>query len=374
MATRDKLEKKPQEADPTKQRITELEEEIRKTPYNKATQKHIGMLKAKLAQLQDKLTAEQARKSGKKGLGFGIRKTGDATVLLVGFPSVGKSTLLNALTNADSPVADYEFTTLTVIPGMMVYNGARIQMLDIPGIITGASTGKGRGKEILSMARAADLICLMLDASKDYENQAMIIKDELNKAGFRLNQRPPDIRFQKKTTGGISITFHRPTLDGEIIKEVLHQFGLLNAELVVPKNLAVDQLVDFVAGNRVYIPFVVIVNKTDVLKRVPAGRDDMIFISAKNHENINRLKEMIWDKLCFTRIYLKRIGKEPDMEEPLIMKGNPTVSEVSKAIHKEFHDKLSHARIWGPSSKFPGQRVGVEQRLRDGDIVELHMD
>lgn len=77
-------------------------------------------------------------------------KSGDARVALIGFPSVGKSTLLNKLTNTHSEACAYEFTTLTCIPGKIEYNGANIQLLDLPGIIEGAAQGKGRGRQVLN--------------------------------------------------------------------------------------------------------------------------------------------------------------------------------------------------------------------------------
>ena len=143
------------------EKIKDIEDEIQKTPYNKATSHHIGKLKAKLSKLKEE--SIQRSSSGTKGQGFHVKKSGDATVVLVGFPSVGKSTLLNELTNAESKVGAYQFTTLDIVPGVMEYKNAKIQVFDIPGIITGASTGKGRGREILSVARTAELIVVVLD-------------------------------------------------------------------------------------------------------------------------------------------------------------------------------------------------------------------
>src|SRR3989344_6468619 len=113
-------------------KIKELEAELSKTKYNKATQGHFAVVKARIAKIRGEIEVRQ--RSAAKGTGYGIRKSGDASVALLGFPSVGKSTLLNALTSAHSKTAAYEFTTLEAIPGVMLYKGAKIQIIDIPGI------------------------------------------------------------------------------------------------------------------------------------------------------------------------------------------------------------------------------------------------
>ena len=341
--------------------IKEIEDEIHKTPYNKATQKHIGMLKAKLA----KLKASSGQKGG-GGLGYAVRKQGDATVILVGFPSVGKSTLLNRLTNAESKVAAYEFTTLTVIPGMLELNGARIQVLDVPGLIEYAASGKGRGREVLSVLRSADLLIIIV-SGQESEKQKRIIEDELYQAGFRLNQQPPDVKVLRKSSGGVRIEMARNSqLSQETVREILSEFRVLNADVVIRENLSIDQLVDCLARNRVYVPVLFVANKADLF----SFSGDYLKISAMKNEGVQDLKELIWKKLEMKRIFLKKPGKPPDMVEPLIIRGPVKVHDICLQLNLLKHFRF--AKIWGPSSRFPGQKVGLEQKLADRDIVEVH--
>ena len=125
------------------EKIKAIQDEMARTQINKATEHHLGLLKAKIAKLKREQEDNAAKKSGMKQDGFDVRRTGDATVVFIGLPSVGKSTLLNKLTGAKSAVGAFQFTTLTVVPGMMEYRGAKIQVLDLPGIIKEHPQEKG---------------------------------------------------------------------------------------------------------------------------------------------------------------------------------------------------------------------------------------
>ncbi|ADP76979.1 small GTP-binding protein [Methanothermus fervidus DSM 2088] len=349
--------------------IKELEEEIRRTPYNKATARHIGRLKARIAKLRE----EASKKSGKsKGKGFLIKKTGDATVVLVGFPSVGKSTLLNKLTNAESKVGNYQFTTLNIVPGMLEYKGAKIQIFDIPGIIKGASEGKGRGREVLSSVRAADLIVVVMDVfNLDYDT----IINELRNVDIRPGEKPPDIRIKKKERGGINI-YSTNKVDEEVVRSILREYNIYSADVIIREKFDVDRFIDAIAGNRTYIPVLKVVNKIDLvnkeyLKHVKSKFPDAILVSAKNNLNIDKLKEEIFKNLNLIRIYTKKPGKDPNYKEPLIMRKGCTIEDVCKKLHKSFLEDFRYARVWGKSAKFNGQKVGLEHVLEDGDIVQI---
>ncbi len=224
--------------------IRVLEEEIQRTPYNKATSKHIGRVKAKIARLKDE-AVQRAMKSAGGGEGYSVKKSGDATVVLVGFPSTGKSTLLNTLTGTQSEVAAYAFTTLTVVPGAMEHRGAKIQILDIPGLIAGAAMGKGRGKEVIGVVRSADMIVVLVDVFNS--SHVDVLMREFYDAGIRINKPRPDITIKKTSQGGIRVhAVGALDLEVDEIRSILGENKMMNAEILIRGNATQDEVIDVV--------------------------------------------------------------------------------------------------------------------------------
>jgi len=358
--------------------IQEFEKELSTTKYNKRTQHHIGLVKAKIAALKDKKQVREKQK--KAGIGYTIRKSGDATAVFLGFPSVGKSTLLNGLTNAKSEVAEYDFTTLGVIPGMLEYNNTKIQLLDVPGIVEGAASGRGKGREVLSVIRGIDLIVVVLDVT--HPGHRDIILREVNEAGIRLNQKKPDVKITKTAKNGIRIgkTVPLKMLDDPTIKDILKEFRINNADVLIRDRIDVDQLIDAIEGNKAYIPGIVVLNKIDLadpqkLEELKRAIKPDIIVSAKNKLNLEQLKEMIFKRIGFVRVYMKEQSKEPDMTMPAVLFEGATLHELCRKIHTSFINRFRFARIWGKSVKFPGQKiVKLSHQLKDDDVVELHLN
>ncbi len=358
--------------------IKDIEDEIFNTQKNKATEHHIGKLKAKIAKLKEQI--EKRQSGGGKGKGFSVKKSGDATIGLIGYPSIGKSTLLNILTQADSEVGTYEFTTLDVIPGMLKYEGANIQILDLPGIITGAAKGKGRGKEVLAAARTVDLIIFMLDAAKPLA-QLNQMKQELYNAGIRINESKPRVIITKTKQGGITI--HTPIKQTHISTKTLYSIAseyVTNADIIIRENITEDRFIDAFMNNRTYLPAITVINKIDMgsKKQVQKAQQQLIKndwsvypISAKKQNGLETLKKGIYNNLRLIKIYMKPQGKKPDYSEPLILKKGDTVETVCKQIHRDFKEKFRYAQVWGTSGKYPGQKVGLDHELADEDLLTV---
>lgn len=363
------------------EQIKALEEEILKTQKNKATEFHIGKLKAKIAALRQEQEKREALGGG-GGLSFAVKKSGNATVGLVGLPSVGKSTILNAVTGTTrSETAAYAFTTLTVIPGMLKHRFADIQVLDMPGIIAGAHLNKGRGREVIAAARNSDLILLTLDAKQAKQHLPIILR-ELEQSAIRVNRRPKDIAIHRAMSGGIQVHFtgKQPHMTAEQVADIVKEFRFVNADVVVREPIIPDDLVDHLAGNRVYIPAVCLVNKVDLVGPeayaeleawLKTQGFDAIPMVANKGLGVAQAKDFIYENLRFIHVFLKPRGKEPDLEVPLVVKGGTDVGMVCDMLHREFRKKFRFAHVWGKSAKFPGQTVGIDHRLADQDVLTI---
>lgn len=356
------------------EKIKELEDLIANSQYNKRTQKAIGMYKAQLAKLKEK----SGKSGGGKTDGFAVRKTGDGTVVLLGFPSVGKSTLLNGLTGAESETGAYAFTTLSVIPGVMEYKHAKIQILDVPGVVHGAASGRGRGTEVFSVLRSADLILILIDVNFPEHYKALL--REVYESGIRINKEKPDVKIKKTAKDGIKIskTLRLSSLDDETIEGVLRTFRINNADVLIRTDITVDELIDCIEGNKQYVPAITVLNKIDSLpnekvNKIAKELNADLLISAKNKDHLEELRDLIFDKLDLIRIYMKEPGKNADMEVPLIMFRDCTIGQVCSKLHKDFLSKFKFARVWGKSAKFPGQKLSAKHKLKDKDVLEVHL-
>ena len=359
------------------EKIKAIQDEMARTQINKATEHHLGLLKAKIAKLKREQEDNVVKKSGAKTDGFDVRRSGDATVVFIGLPSVGKSTLLNKLTDAQSAVGAFQFTTLTVVPGMMEYRGAKIQILDLPGIIKGASTGKGLGKRILSVARSADLVLLVLDVFQPYHEDVLVT--ELGNIGIRLNTLPPNITIEKSAMGGIAIAqqVKLTKISEKHLKDLLHIYGIISARVVIREDVTSEQVADHIAGNISYSKALTILNKIDLVDKQFLNnlktkiKSDVIEVSANSDINIDLLKEKIYEKLKFIRIYMRPKGGETDFKEPLIAREGDSVEDVCNKLHRSMKKQFRYGMIWGKSVKFGGQRVGLNHILLDEDVLTI---
>lgn len=360
------------------EKIRLLEEEIRKTKINKATESHVGRIKAKIARLKREQQEKVMGGSGGKGDGYDVKKGGDSSVALIGLPSVGKSTLLNQLTGQHiSEVGSYKFTTLQAIPGVMHYEGASIQIIDLPGIISGASKGKGRGKQVLGVSRNSDLILIILDVFKAKDHLKLIL-DELFYVGIRTNESPPDIIITKTMKGGIGISSLKllTHITEKTIKTIMQEYRFLNADITIRTDLTVEQLIDTLEGNRVYIPAIYLVNKIDLAtpEKLDLIRElvpQAVFISAENNDNVEELRAIIFEQLKLIKVYLKPHGGEIDYDEPLIIQFGSTIGDVCDKLHRNFRDEFRFARVWGASVKHPGQKAMLHHKLVDEDVLTI---
>lgn len=307
-----------------------------------------------------------------------MAKAGDARVSLIGFPSVGKSSFLSKVTNTKSEAANYEFTTLTSVGGILEYNGAEVQIVDLPGIIKAASQGKGRGRQVIAVSRTSDLILMVLDATKGGD-QREILENELESMGIRLNKQRPNISIKVKKTGGVKMNSITPPkyLDEKIVTALLKDYKIHNADVLIrDENVTIDDFIDVINDQHItYIKCLYVYNKIDAVSLEECDRlarePNTVVMSCELDLGIEDLKEEIWRQLDLLRLYTKRRGVQPKFDDPMVVRNNSTILEVCDSIHRDMKNQFKYALVWGSSAKHSPQKCGLTHPIHDEDVVQI---
>jgi small GTP-binding protein len=237
-----------------------------------------------------------------------VRREGAAQIALVGPPNVGKSSLLQALSEIQIKTGDYPFTTLRPVPALTRIGGVLVQLVEIPGLIGGAADDRGGGRALLGVLRTVDAIIYCARAGSD-PAELEVVRAEVTAAGIE-----------------------KPAV-----------LAVTRADEASPEAVA------------------------DLAAAFPDLR--VVAVSVLDEASLEAFREVAWELTGLIRIRLHSGGSID--AEPVAMNPGSTVTDVADWVHHDLAAAFSGARVWGPSARFDGQRVGRDHEVQDGDVVEI---
>jgi ribosome-interacting GTPase 1 len=352
-------------------------------PKHKGTEKMCRQVKRQMSRLRDEI--EKKKKQAKRGGGpsYYVQKAGAAQIAILGPPNVGRSSLLRAVTNSTVDVTSWPFGTRIPTPGMLSYQDIQFQLVEIPPIVEGSSEGKADGFMNLSSARNADGLIIMVDLQDDPSGNYLMVAQELENSRILIVEPSGEVEIQRRGFGrDIQFVWEGELIDctTDEVSALLNEYRIRSALVKIRGKVSLDLVEDSIFSNAVYRPTVVIANKSDLLinqgtleqlKQV-ARPLEVTVISVQNEDELAPLLgETLFNMLNIARIYTKEPGKDP-VKIPIVARSGITVGELAKMIHNDFFDRFKYARIWGPSAKFPNEKVGIDRELSDGTIIQLY--
>lgn len=320
-------------------RLLCLREMLSTIPKHKGTEHLQADIKSRIKDLTEELAGP--RKGGQRGgPALSIRPEGAAQVALLGPPNAGKSMLHLQLTGSRAQSGPGSFITQFPEPGMLAHEDIAFQLLDLPSM-------------------SADHSPPWIAASLQTADAALLVVDLSDPACIEQVQFILDTLAAKK----ISLVARWPGLVGD-------------------KQAARDDAATATTADpfRVELPTVLLANKSDlapdpeevaVLEELLGVDFPALRVSAQTGQGLGALAPWLFRALAVVRVYTKAPGKDPELERPFTVRRGDTALDVARLVHKDIAESFRFGRLWG-SGAFPGQRVGADHAVADGDILEIH--
>lgn len=300
------------------ERITRLEDMMAVLPKHKGTDHLYADLKRRMSKLQ-----RQLESSGRKGGGgptLGFDKEGAAQLILVGPPNSGKSSILQASTNAAPEIGEYPFSTHAMQPGMVQYQDIQMQLVDSPPV-----TSDFMPTHLLSLIRGAEAVLLVTDLSVD------TLLDDL--------------------------------------EAVFQAFELRHVHFAAHRSEDRDSVRARIIANKIDAPGAE--TRLQLLREMIDGRFEILPLSTRDAQAVGRLPGILFRWLQIVRVYSKMPGKKAEMDRPYTVFTGQTVGDICSLVHKDFLQNLRFARMWRGRSR--PITVSKHEPVYDGDVLELHI-
>lgn len=372
--------KKPEE------KLRAFEEFLSSIPKHKGNEKLQAQVKSKIASLRAELEERRQRRVGSGAtLPELVEKQGAAQIVILGPTNSGKSSFLAALTSARPLIAPYPFATQVPTPGMFEFEDLQFQLVECPAPLPDPGGRLEIRVQNQELVRNADGLLLLVDLTANPVPELEGLLAALDKLKILVRRTDSSVELVRRREGGsvqLAIMGELTGCTQGDVRKLLASYGVKSGTLRVYGKVTLDEVEDAVLENvAIYKPTLVLGNKCDLpyasnnypeLQSYLEGKIPVVRVSSFTRTNLDVLGRKIFESLDIIRVYTKDPNESIASSEPFILKKGGTTGELAKQIHSALFDSYRYARVWGRSSKFPGERVGPAHQLMDRDIVEIH--
>ncbi len=367
-----------------REKLQAYQEFLSAVPKHKGNERLRAQVKTKIAELKEEVEAARGRRGGGRSA-WSVEREGAAQVILYGPTNAGRSSLLRSLTNAQVAVASYDYTTQRPVPGMLQFEDIQLQLVELPAPQLGREGQFQVQPEMLDLIRSSNGIMLVLDLSADPLAHFRSIIASLEEVRISTQRQLSRVEIVREKGSGeirIATSAQQKSCTPAQVRELLHSYGIKNALVRIYGDASPEDVEDAIFENvMTYKPTLVVANKADLpegrqvslelAKHIPEGLPTL-FTSCLTGQGLKDVGVMLFRNLGIIRVYTKEPNEPKPSQFPFVVREGTTVGDLARSIHTDLANMYRYSRIWGPTSRFAGERVGPDHVLGDRDIVEIH--